>query len=105
MAATSASAGDRQRVRQFPEADLIDFMLVVVPIVLGEGVSLWEGSSGIENRFDIESVTSASALTTSAGRGRNAPEAQNGRGLSLWSGGGAPGVRSRHRPGTGDPRR
>ena len=56
--------GGPSTVRQFLEADLIDFMhLVIVPIVLGEGVSLWEGSSGIEDRFDVESVTSPSGLT------------------------------------------
>jgi dihydrofolate reductase len=56
--------GGPSTVPQFLEAELIDFMhLVVVPIVHGEGVSLWEGSSGIEDRFDIECVTSASGLT------------------------------------------
>lgn len=56
--------GGPSTVRQFLEADLVDFMhLVVVPIVLGRGVSLWEGSSGIEDRFTVESVTSPSGLT------------------------------------------
>jgi hypothetical protein len=32
--------------------------LVIVPITLGRGVSLWEGSSGAEDRFTVESVTS-----------------------------------------------
>jgi dihydrofolate reductase len=51
-------------VRQFLQADLIDFMhLVIVPITLGRGVSLWEGSSGVEDRFTVESVTSPSGLT------------------------------------------
>ena len=46
------------------QADLVDFMhLVIVPITLGRGVSLWEGSSGLEDRFTIESVTSPSGLT------------------------------------------
>ena len=56
--------GGPSTVRQFLEADLVDFMhLVVVPIILGRGVSLWEGLSGIENRFTIETVTSPSGLT------------------------------------------
>jgi hypothetical protein len=37
--------------------------LVIVPVTLGRGVSLWEGSSGLEDRFTIESVTSPSGLT------------------------------------------
>jgi dihydrofolate reductase len=50
-------------VRQFLLADLIDFMhLVVVPITLGRGRSLWEGCSGVEDRFTVESVTSPSGL-------------------------------------------
>ena len=46
------------------QAGVVDFMhLVIVPITLGRGVSLWEGSSGLEDRFTIESVTSPSGLT------------------------------------------
>jgi len=46
------------------QAGLIDFMhLVIVPITLGRGVSLWEGSSGAEDRSTVESVTSPSGLT------------------------------------------
>ena len=42
-------------MRQFLQADLIDFMhLVIVPITLRRGVSLWEGSSGAEGRFTVE---------------------------------------------------
>lgn len=56
--------GGPSTVRQFLQADLIDFMhLVVVPITLGRGVSLWDGASGIEDRFTVESVTSAGGLT------------------------------------------
>ncbi|MGC2005121.1 dihydrofolate reductase family protein, partial [Trebonia sp.] len=55
--------GGPSTVRQFLQADLIDFMhLVIVPITLGRGVSLWEGSSGAEDRFTVESVTSPSGL-------------------------------------------
>ena len=51
-------------MRQFLQAGLVDFMhLVIVPITLGSGVSLWEGSSCLEDRFTIESVTSPSGLT------------------------------------------
>jgi dihydrofolate reductase len=56
--------GGPSTVRQFLQAGLVDFMhLVIVPITLGSGVSLWEGSSCLEDRFTIESVTSPSGLT------------------------------------------
>ena len=55
--------GGPSTVRQFLQADLIDFMhLVVVPITLGRGVSLLEGCAGIADRYAIESVTSPSGL-------------------------------------------
>lgn len=55
--------GGPSTVRQFLQADLIDFMhLVIVPITLGRGVSLLEGCSGIEDRFTVESITSPSGL-------------------------------------------
>jgi dihydrofolate reductase len=50
-------------VRQFLKANLIDFMhLVIVPITLGHGVSLWEGLDGVESAFTVESVSSPSGL-------------------------------------------
>ena len=56
--------GGPSTVRQFLRADLIDFMhLVIVPITLGRGVSLWEGFSGLEDRFTIETLTSPSGIT------------------------------------------
>ncbi|MDG3010905.1 DNA-binding protein [Rhodococcus sp. D2-41] len=56
--------GGPTTVRQFLEADLIDFMhLAVVPITLGRGVSLWDGLAGVEERFTVESVASASGVT------------------------------------------
>lgn len=46
-------------IREFLEADLVDYMhLVVAPIVLGRGVRLWDGLEGIEQRFDIEATVS-----------------------------------------------
>ncbi|HEY0239483.1 MAG TPA: dihydrofolate reductase family protein [Friedmanniella sp.] len=55
--------GGPSTVRQFLQADLIDFLhLVVAPITLGRGVSLWAGIEGVEDRFDVESVTSPSGL-------------------------------------------
>jgi dihydrofolate reductase len=56
--------GGPSTVRQFLEADLIDFMhLVLVPITLGCGVSLWEGLSGVEDRFIVETVATPSGVT------------------------------------------
>jgi dihydrofolate reductase len=56
--------GGPTTVRQFLEADLIDFMhLVIVPITLGRGVSVWEGMSGVEAGFTIETITSPAGPT------------------------------------------
>jgi dihydrofolate reductase len=56
--------GGPSTVRQFLAADLIDYMhIVVVPIVLGRGERLWDGLEGLEQRFDLESVTSPSGVT------------------------------------------
>ncbi|GAA1091932.1 MULTISPECIES: dihydrofolate reductase family protein [Streptomyces violaceusniger group] len=55
--------GGPSTVRQFLAADLIDFMhLVTVPITLGAGVSLWDGQAEVQDRFTIESATSASGV-------------------------------------------
>jgi dihydrofolate reductase len=56
--------GGPSTVRQFLEADLVDYMhLAVVPITLGRGVHLWEGLTGLEDRFTIETFASPSGLT------------------------------------------
>ena len=56
--------GGPSTVRQFLRADLIDFMhVMVVPITLGRGVSLWDGTSGVDDRFTIETTTSPSGVT------------------------------------------
>ena len=50
-------------VRDFLAVDLIDVLHVVqVPILLGRGVRLWDGLEGIEERFDIEIVSSPSGV-------------------------------------------
>lgn len=55
--------GGPSTVRQFLEADLVDFLhLVVVPVTLGRGVSLLDGIEDVRERFAVESVTSASGL-------------------------------------------
>ncbi|MER8104225.1 dihydrofolate reductase family protein [Kitasatospora sp. NPDC094016] len=56
--------GGPSTVRAFLEADLIDHLhVVVVPIVLGRGVRLWDGLEGLEQRFRTEAVTSPSGVT------------------------------------------
>ena len=50
-------------VREFLAADLVDHLhIVVVPVVLGRGVRLWDGLEGLEERFSIESVASPSGV-------------------------------------------
>ncbi len=53
--------GGPSTVRQFLAADLIDHMhIVIAPIVLGRGERLWDGLEGLEERFDIEVVSTPS---------------------------------------------
>jgi hypothetical protein len=43
---------------------MVDHMhLVVVPILLGRGVRLWDGLEGIENDYRIESASAPSGVT------------------------------------------
>ena len=51
-------------IRDFLSRGLIDYMhVVVVPILLGRGVRLWDGLEGLENDYDIESVSSPTGVT------------------------------------------
>lgn len=51
-------------VRDFVAAGLVDHMhLVQVPIVLGRGVRVWDGLEALEERFDIEAVSTPSGVT------------------------------------------
>ena len=51
-------------VREFLRAGLVDHMhVVVVPILLGRGVRLWDGLEGLEKDYRIESVSSPSGVT------------------------------------------
>lgn len=69
--ATKAAAGRDVRigggpstVNAFLRANLIDFLhIVVVPIVLGAGVRIWDGLDGLEQRYSVETVTTGSGLT------------------------------------------
>jgi len=56
--------GGPSTIRQFLHADLIDYIhVVIVPIVLGRGERLWDGLEELEQRFDLESVTSPTGVT------------------------------------------
>jgi dihydrofolate reductase len=56
--------GGPTTIRQFVAAGLVDQMhIVVVPILLGRGVRLWDGLEGIEQNYRIEAVSSPSGVT------------------------------------------
>lgn len=56
--------GGPSTVNAFLQADLIDFLhLVIIPIVLGNGVRLWDNLEGLEERFTVESIGTSSGLT------------------------------------------
>ena len=56
--------GGPTTVNEFLAADLVDYLHVVVaPIVLGRGVSLWTGLGGLHKRFDVEALTAPSGAT------------------------------------------
>ena len=56
--------GGPSTIRQFLAANLIDYMhIVIVPIVLGRGERLWDGLEALEQRFEVESVSSPSGVT------------------------------------------
>ena len=56
--------GGATMIRDFLAAGLVDYMhIVVVPILLGRGVSLWEGLEGLEASYQIEATSSPSGVT------------------------------------------
>jgi dihydrofolate reductase len=56
--------GGPTTIREFLMAGLIDHMhVVVVPIVLGRGVRLWDGLEGLEKDYEIEATSSPSGVT------------------------------------------
>ena len=51
-------------LRDFLAAGLVDHMhVVVVPILLGRGVRLWDGLEGLEAGYDIEMTSSPTGVT------------------------------------------
>jgi dihydrofolate reductase len=56
--------GGATTIREFASAGLIDHMhVVIVPILLGRGVRLWDGLEGFEKDYDIEATSSPSGVT------------------------------------------
>jgi dihydrofolate reductase len=55
--------GGPSMVRDFVSAGLVDHLhIVVVPILLGRGVRLWDGLEGIEKDYDSEVISSPSGV-------------------------------------------
>ena len=51
-------------IREFLAAGLVDHMhVVVVPILLGRGVRLWDGLEGLERDYNVEATSSPSGVT------------------------------------------
>jgi dihydrofolate reductase len=51
-------------IRDFFAAGLVDHLhAVVVPILLGRGVPLWQGLEGLEERYQIEATSASSRVT------------------------------------------
>jgi DNA/RNA-binding domain of Phe-tRNA-synthetase-like protein len=56
--------GGPTTINEFLQADLVDYLhIVLVPIVLGRGVRLWDGQEGLEANYDVEAVSSPSGVT------------------------------------------
>jgi len=70
-AATEAADGLDVRIgggptmlREFLAAGLVDHMhVVVVPVLLGRGIRLWDGLEDLEKDYEIEAVSSPSGVT------------------------------------------
>jgi len=56
--------GGPTTINKFLAADLVDYLhVVLVPLVLGRGVPLWNGLAGLHERYAIETVTVPSGAT------------------------------------------
>ena len=56
--------GGATMIRDFLAAGLVDHMhIVVVPILLGRGVRLWDGLEGLEKDYEVEATSSPSGVT------------------------------------------
>ena len=56
--------GGATTIRDFLAAGLVDHMhVVVVPILLGRGVRLWDGLEALEKDYDVEVASSPGRVT------------------------------------------
>jgi dihydrofolate reductase len=56
--------GGPTMIRDFLAAGLIDHLhIVVVPILLGRGVRLWDGLEGLEKDYQVEATSSPGGVT------------------------------------------
>ena len=56
--------GGATMIRSFLGVRLVDHMhVVMVPILLGRGVRLWDGLEGVEKDYKVETVSSPSGVT------------------------------------------
>jgi dihydrofolate reductase len=56
--------GGPTTINEFLAADLVDYLhVVLVPLVLGRGVPLWNGLAGLHERYAIETLTVPSGAT------------------------------------------
>ena len=56
--------GGPTMINEFLAAGLVDHMhIVVVPILLGRGVRLWDGLEGLEKDYQVETTSSPSGVT------------------------------------------
>jgi dihydrofolate reductase len=56
--------GGATTIRDFFAAGLVDHAhIVVVPILLGRGVRLWDGLEGLEKDYEVEAVSTPSGVT------------------------------------------
>jgi dihydrofolate reductase len=56
--------GGPTTINEFLAANLVDYLhVVLVPLVLGRGVPLWNGLAGLHERYAIETVTLPSGAT------------------------------------------
>jgi len=56
--------GGATTINEFLAADLIDYLhIVLIPVVLGDGVPLWSGLGGLQERFAVETLSVPSGAT------------------------------------------
>jgi dihydrofolate reductase len=50
--------GGPTTINEFLQADLVDYLhIVLIPILLGRGIRLWDGLEGLQERYSVETVT------------------------------------------------